>query len=92
MDALGFTYDLDAYTCTVLNLRLCVTSRPEAEIEPVLGPLALRSISLHGQCGQAQDIADYIKFVVNSDSNLVSWGSADKELVIKVLTRKADGM
>ena len=76
----------------VPNLRICVTSRPEADIEPVLGPLAFRSVSLHDQCGQAEDIADYIKFVVNSDPNLVSWRSADKELVIKVLTRKADGM
>jgi len=76
----------------VPNLRICVTSRPEADIEPVLGPLAFRSISLHGECGQAQDIVDYIKFVVNSDPNMGSWRSADKELVTEVLTRKADGM
>jgi hypothetical protein len=74
------------------NLRICVTSRPEADIEPVLGPLSFHSISLHSERGQAQDIAEYIRFSVNTDSKMRAWRAADKELVIEALTRKADGM
>ena len=74
------------------NLRICVTSRPEADIEPVLGPLAFRSVSLHGESGQAKDIEEYIRFVVNTDPKMQVWRAADKELVIETLTKKADGM
>jgi hypothetical protein len=76
----------------VPNLWICVTSRPEADIEAVLGPLAFRSISLHGESGQAKDIAEYIKFVVSTDPKMRGWREADKELVIEELTRRADGM
>jgi hypothetical protein len=76
----------------VPDLRICVTSRPEADIHPVLDPLTSRSISLHEQHGQLQDIANYIKFFVNTDAKMKKWKAADKELVIKVLTEKADGM
>jgi len=74
------------------NLRICVTSRPEANIEPALGPLAFRSVSLHGERGQVQDIAEYVKFVVDTDPNMRTWRQEDKEHVIQVLTSKADGM
>ena len=74
------------------NLRICVTSRPEADIEPVLGPLAFRSVSLHGESGQARDIEEYIRFVVNTDPKMRAWRAADRELVIETLTKKADGM
>ena len=76
----------------VPNMRICVTSRPEADIGLVLGPLAFRSISLHGENGQAQDIEEYVKFVVSTDRNMQKWRKEDKELVIQVLTRKAGGM
>lgn len=76
----------------VASLRICVTSRPEADIEPVLGPLAFRSVTLHGESGQAHDIAEYIKSIVNTDSKIRMWRKVDKEHVIEVLTRKADGM
>jgi hypothetical protein len=39
-----------------------------------------------------QDIANYIRFVVNTDPKMRRWRPADKELVIEVLTKKADGM
>jgi hypothetical protein len=74
------------------NLRICVTSRPEADIAPILGPLAFWSVSLHEEHGQIHDIAEYIKFVVNTDPKMRGWRKGDKELVIEVLTRKADGM
>ena len=74
------------------NLRICVTSRPEADIEPVLGPLAFRSLSLHGESGQIQDITEYVRFVVNTDPKMRLWRKADKQLVLDVLPKKADGM
>ena len=76
----------------VASMRICVTSRPEADIELVLDPLAFRSVSLHGENGQVQDIKDYIKFVVSTDVNMKKWRKEDKEHVIEVLTRKASGM
>ena len=76
----------------VPNLRICVTSRPEADIVPVLDPLVFRSVSLHGESGQIQDIVEYIKYKVRTDPKIRAWRVADKELVIDVLTSKADGM
>ena len=74
------------------NLRICVTSRLETDIKAVLEPLTFRSISLHDQSGQMKDIENYIKSVVNTDRMMRRWKMADKQLVIDVLTRKADGM
>jgi hypothetical protein len=74
------------------NLRICVTSRPEADIELVLEPLAFRSISLHGESGQIQDIAEYVRSIVHTDLKMRQWKATDKELVINVLTERADGM
>jgi hypothetical protein len=74
------------------NLRICVTSRPETDIKDVLDPLIFRSVSLHDESGQKQDIEDYIKSVVNTNPRNRRWKAGDKQLVIDVLTNKADGM
>jgi len=74
------------------NLRICVTSRPEVDIELVLRSLAFHSVSLHDESGQFQDIAEYVKFVVSTDRKMQRWEKADKELVFQVLTGKCDGM
>jgi hypothetical protein len=51
------------------HLHICVTSRPEFDIRATLGPLALtNSVSLHDESGQREDIIDYVKSVVYSDS------------------------
>jgi len=76
----------------VPNSRICVTSRPETDIKGVLNPLTFRSISLHDEIGQMADIENYIKSVVNTDRIMRRWKMADKQLVIEVLTHKADGM
>jgi hypothetical protein len=76
----------------ITNLCICVTSRPEADIQLVLDNLSFRSISLHNEGGQMLDIAEYIKSVVNTDSMMRRWKVADKELVIDVLSKKANGM
>ena len=76
----------------ILNLRICVTSRPETDIRIVLDPLIFRSVSLHDERGQKRDIEDYIKSVINTNIKNRRWKTEDKQLVIDVLTKKADGM
>jgi hypothetical protein len=74
------------------HLRICVTSRPEADIKPVLDPLTFRSVSLHDEVGQKEDIENYIKSIVNTDRKMKRWKLEHKQLVIDVLTERADGM
>jgi hypothetical protein len=76
------------------NLHICVTSRPEIDIRTTLEPLASYPISIHDQYGQKKDIEDYIRAVVSTDSDTAMgrWRDRDKELVIKTLTERADGM
>jgi hypothetical protein len=76
------------------DLRMCVTSRPEIDIRDVLEPLTSCRVSLHDQSGQKKDIVEYVKSVVYSNSEPIMrrWRSEDKELVIEVLSDRADGM
>ena len=74
------------------NLHICVTSRPEFDIQVALEPLPLRPVSLHDETGQQQDIADYVSSFVHSDRRTARWLVEDKELVIKTLSENADGM
>jgi len=74
------------------NLHICVTSRPEIDIRDVLEPLNPFQVSLHEQSGQKEDIMDYVKLVVDSDSIMKRWKTEDKELVIETLSEGADGM
>ena len=74
------------------NLRICVTSRPEADIKPILEPLTFRSVSLHDERGQKEDIENYIKSVVSTNRNMRRWRPEHRQLVIDVLTRRVDGM
>ena len=74
------------------NIRICITSRPETDIKAVLYPFTFRSISLHDESGQMEDINNYIKAVVNTDRMMRRWKATDKQQAIDVLTNKADGM
>ncbi len=74
------------------NLYICITSRPEADIKIVLEPLVYSAVSLHDESGQKKDISDYVNTVVNSDRKMRKWRDGDKELVVEVLSEKADGM
>ena len=74
------------------NVHICATSRPEHDIQDVLKHLAQRAISLHDETGQQQDISDYITSFVGSDRKVQKWRKEDKDLVIKILSEKADGM
>ena len=74
------------------NLRLCNTSRPEFDIRATLDPLATQQVSLHDEKGQKQDIIDYVTSVLHSDSKMKKWRDMDKNMVVKKLSEKADGM
>jgi len=74
------------------NVRICATSRPEADIQTALESLTSHAVSLHGEAGQEKDIADYIRFIIDSVTEMRRWRENDKEKAITVLSQKADGM
>ena len=76
------------------NLHICISSRPEVDIQEVLEPLTSRRASLHDQSGQKKDIEDYVKSVVYSDSEPIMrrWRKEDKDMVVETLSERADGM
>ena len=74
------------------NVHICVTSRPEHDIQAVLRELDLRAVSLHDETGQQEDILNYVTSFVQSDRKVRRWRQDDKDLVIKILSEKADGM
>jgi hypothetical protein len=74
------------------HVHICVTSRPEHDIQAVFKDLTPRAVSLHDESGQQQDIVDYVTTFVRSDRKVRRWREEDKDLVIKTLSEKADGM
>ena len=74
------------------NVHICVTSRPEHDIQAVLKDLTQHAVSLHDESGQQQDISNYVASFVHTDRNIRRWREEDKDLVIKILSEKADGM
>jgi hypothetical protein len=74
------------------NLRICVTSRPEADIKAILEHLTFCSISLHDESGQKEDIRNYIKWFVDNNIKMKTWSPEFKQLVKDVLTKRSDGM
>jgi hypothetical protein len=54
--------------------------------------LTPHAVSLHDETGQQQDIVDYVTSLVRSDRKVRRWREEDKDLVIKTLSEKADGM
>jgi hypothetical protein len=74
------------------NVHICVTSRPEHDIQAVLERRTSCPVSIHDESGQQQDIADYVASFVHSDRRMRRWLEEDKDLVIKRLSERADGM
>jgi hypothetical protein len=76
------------------NLFICTTSRPEQDITTILNPLtpSSRRVSLHEEAGQRGDIDSYVRSFVQSDRAMRRWRAEDKELVIEVLSERANGM
>jgi hypothetical protein len=84
----------DLVRSTSSNLRLCVTSRPEQDIQDILNSLTSgsRCVSLHQEHGQREDIMNSIHSFVHNDQQMRRWRESDKELVISTLTERAQGM
>jgi len=76
------------------NLFICVTSRPEQDIQTVLNPLTSESrhVSLHDEIGQREDIRNYLRSFVHTDRTMQRWKDEDKELVVNTLSERAGGM
>jgi hypothetical protein len=74
------------------NVHICVTSRPEHDIRVVLEGLTEHPVSLHDESGQQEDIANFVASFVRSNQRMKRWRDEDKNLVIKILSEKADGM
>ncbi len=76
------------------GLHICVTSRPGLDIRDVLKRLTPLRISLHDESGQKEDIMDYVRSVVYSESERIMgrWRKEEKDLVIETLSKRADGM
>jgi len=76
------------------NLHICITSHPEIDIRNTLEPLTIYRVCLHDQSGQKEDIVDYVRSLVYSDSEPVMkrWRTEDKDFVVKMLSERADGM
>jgi hypothetical protein len=74
------------------NVHICVSSRPEFDIEDVLKPLARFRVSLHDEMGQKKDILDYLRAAIETNRRTRKWRAEEKQLVIDTLSERADGM
>jgi hypothetical protein len=76
------------------DLHICVTSRPQVDIRVVLEGFTPLRVCLHVQSGQRNDIVDYVTSVVYSNSERIMrlWEKEEKDLVIEILSKRADGM
>ena len=76
------------------NLYMCITSRPEQDIQIVLNALVSPScrVSIHEETGQNYDINNYVRAFVETDESMRRWRAEDRELVINTLSDRADGM
>ena len=74
------------------HLRICIASRPEADIRNTLEPLTSLRVSLHDESGQRKDILDFVTKVVRTDPQMRKWTEEDKLLVIRILSEKSEGM
>jgi hypothetical protein len=87
---------LDLLKCLVnlrlSNLHVCVTSCLEHDIQTALE--TFRTISIQEQKGQREDINKYICDMVNANSDTLmgGWDIETKNMVVEVLSKKADGM
>jgi hypothetical protein len=74
------------------DVRICITSRPEADIRMDLDHLASHTVSLHNEGGQSNDIINFVKSFVESDAKMRRWRADERQMVINSLSRNADGM
>jgi hypothetical protein len=76
----------------ISNLHICLTSRPEPDICDVLEQMSPCCICLHEERAQVDDMAAYVRWVIDSDPKIRKWRASDKALVIETLSQKSCGM
>jgi len=81
----------DLFYAQLPNLRICIASLPEPDIEAALNPFTFHSVSLHDLSGHREDIANYVKSIIDTHKDIQMWNPELGHHVIKVLTEKADG-
>jgi hypothetical protein len=81
----------DLVETQILNLRMCVTSRPGLDLKRVLDPSIFHSVSLHNESGQKRDIEDYVKSAINKRTTK-TWNDEHRKLAIDGLAEKSNGM
>ena len=76
------------------NLFICITSRPEQDIQAVINPLTptSRRVSIHEEPGLREDIDNYVRSFVHGDRAMRRWRTDDKNLIISTLSERANGM
>ena len=89
-EVLGFVKELVGLHLS--NVHICVTSRPEHDIQAAFKDLTPRAVSLHDESGQQEDIVNYVTSFVRSDRMMRRWRKEDRDLAIKTLLEKADGV
>ncbi|KAI0297336.1 hypothetical protein BC826DRAFT_162149 [Russula brevipes] len=91
-EVLDFLKDITALKN--LNLSICVTSRPEHDIQTALNPLVSASyhVSLHEEAGQRDSINSYVQYFVRNDEAMRSWSEEDKQAVISLLSERNHGV
>jgi len=56
----------ELFKLPISNLHICITSRPETDINAVLDRLIFRSLNLHDESEQQRDIEKYIQSVIDT--------------------------
>ncbi len=82
----------ELFKLPISNLHMCVTSRPETDINAVLDRFIFRSVNLHDEREQQRDIEKYIQSVIDTHRKSKRWKTEKKQFVTKGLAEKADGM
>ncbi|KAI9447731.1 hypothetical protein H4582DRAFT_2068329 [Lactarius indigo] len=76
------------------SLHICATSRLEVDIRDSLESLIVSFGLFARRNGEKKDIAEYVRSMVSSNSvrALRRWRDADRDMIIKTLSERADGM
>jgi len=76
----------------ISNLRVCILSQLDPEIEFVLYPLASRCVCFHEESGHSQDIIHYLRTMLSTHQKMKGWKASDKRVVVNTLFRKSEGV
>ncbi|EMD33432.1 hypothetical protein CERSUDRAFT_126169 [Gelatoporia subvermispora B] len=102
LSGLWSSHSNGSYQPSEHDLRQCLKSvialladhcfRPEQDIREAMEALSPRSISLHTESGQMDEISTYVHSVIESDRAFRRWKASDRELAVQHLREKANGM